>query len=512
MVQNDIHRLHVLLFGAGKIKDALWFCLQSLCAIVQGCSRKLFFACSGNGTGTSWNNRGSNGYYWSSSFNSARNAYNLNFNSGGVTPQNNNNRYNGFAVRPVQHTILTILFLLIYGTDTSAAITRPLSGILQRKETQVETQLCQDLGEKHEAEHGRPVRRSVLSPIQAITIEMLHRGLSEEEGDLRCRVQGPYSTSSVLQLYTCYIREDIYPRHLFLHQGSWYSLWYRPNNGLLQERKSELAEALLRHESRHQGLFHAHCEKETSGNIYVESAENVFSQDKQRQSENMGRGFGYGLYDMVDRDYRDARSETELHHLWLVGGLGRSGSCEVDASSGGWIRLADRQPDKSAILECLYECVRPVREEGAEMQILWQICRRCSYHQYGQRLAFVVGAGDSDILENGTGIRPAHGQDADCGGASWRGVSWLLYQTLSDLCIESCSGENDNKDSRVRLFKAVESDKKCQLVSGYIQAYFIVQFVPQASYDEADFEIRHIQSKYDQIYRQFLFYKSFKNQ
>ena len=41
MVQNDIHRLHVLLLGAGKIKDALWFSLESLCAIVQGCSRKL---------------------------------------------------------------------------------------------------------------------------------------------------------------------------------------------------------------------------------------------------------------------------------------------------------------------------------------------------------------------------------------------------------------------------------------------------------------------------------------
>lgn len=56
-----------------------------------------------NGNGRSWNNRGSNGNYWSASFNSARNARNLNFNSGGVNPQNNNNRYNGFALRPVQH-------------------------------------------------------------------------------------------------------------------------------------------------------------------------------------------------------------------------------------------------------------------------------------------------------------------------------------------------------------------------------------------------------------------------
>ena len=63
---------------------------------------RLFFSCSGNGNGRSWNNRGANGNYWSSTFNSARNARNLNFNSGGVNPQNNNNRYNGFALRPVQ--------------------------------------------------------------------------------------------------------------------------------------------------------------------------------------------------------------------------------------------------------------------------------------------------------------------------------------------------------------------------------------------------------------------------
>ena len=103
MVRYDIHRSHVLRYtDAGKTEDAKWF-FSSLLAIVKGCDRKGFFACSGNGNGTSWNNRGANGNYWSSSFNSARNAYNLNFNSGGVNPQNNNNRYNGFSLRPVQH-------------------------------------------------------------------------------------------------------------------------------------------------------------------------------------------------------------------------------------------------------------------------------------------------------------------------------------------------------------------------------------------------------------------------
>jgi hypothetical protein len=63
----------------------------------------MFFPASGNGNGLSWNNRGTNGNYWSSSLNSATNGRNLNFNSGGVNPQNNNNRYNGFSVRPVQY-------------------------------------------------------------------------------------------------------------------------------------------------------------------------------------------------------------------------------------------------------------------------------------------------------------------------------------------------------------------------------------------------------------------------
>ncbi|MBQ8463223.1 MAG: hypothetical protein IJ544_03815 [Prevotella sp.] len=63
---------------------------------------RLFFSCSGYGNGRSWNGRGSNGYYWSSTWNSARNARNLNFRSGGVNPQSNYNRCRGFALRPVQ--------------------------------------------------------------------------------------------------------------------------------------------------------------------------------------------------------------------------------------------------------------------------------------------------------------------------------------------------------------------------------------------------------------------------
>ena len=58
--------------------------------------------CAGNGNGTSLNNSGSNGNYWSSVPNSDNNnARNLNFNSGNHNT-NNNNRNNGQSVRPVQ--------------------------------------------------------------------------------------------------------------------------------------------------------------------------------------------------------------------------------------------------------------------------------------------------------------------------------------------------------------------------------------------------------------------------
>ena len=84
--------------------SGLYFVIVSGGNRLQGTPGCIFFPCSGNGNGQSWNNRGANGNYWSSSLNSQTNGRNLNFNSGGVNPQNNNNRFNGFAVRAVQHS------------------------------------------------------------------------------------------------------------------------------------------------------------------------------------------------------------------------------------------------------------------------------------------------------------------------------------------------------------------------------------------------------------------------
>lgn len=61
----------------------------------------IFFACSGYGNGTTWGSNGTGGDYWSATYGSAKSAYYLNFNEGGVNPQRNDNRYYGFPVRPV---------------------------------------------------------------------------------------------------------------------------------------------------------------------------------------------------------------------------------------------------------------------------------------------------------------------------------------------------------------------------------------------------------------------------
>ena len=67
----------------------------------------LYFPASGwcNNSDGSLNNVGSNGYYWSAGPNNQNNGWNLNFNSSNVNPLNNNNRSNGFSVRPAQEFI-----------------------------------------------------------------------------------------------------------------------------------------------------------------------------------------------------------------------------------------------------------------------------------------------------------------------------------------------------------------------------------------------------------------------
>jgi hypothetical protein len=62
----------------------------------------IFFPASGDYNGPTLNNRGSSGSYWSSSYNSATNAYLLSFNSSNVSPAYDYSRRCGFTARAVQ--------------------------------------------------------------------------------------------------------------------------------------------------------------------------------------------------------------------------------------------------------------------------------------------------------------------------------------------------------------------------------------------------------------------------
>ena len=92
--------LHILNHIAPPMGTGLLSVFRSIGTDIDLC----FFPASGNRNGTGLNNRGSNGTYWSASLNSQANGYNLNFNESGVNPANNNNRFNGFPVRAVQHS------------------------------------------------------------------------------------------------------------------------------------------------------------------------------------------------------------------------------------------------------------------------------------------------------------------------------------------------------------------------------------------------------------------------
>ena len=374
--QNDIHRSHVPTSKmSGKNQDTEWF-FMSLSVVVQGCDRNSF-PCSGNGRGASWNNRGSNGYYWSASLHSATNGRNLNFNSGGVNPQNNNNRFNGFAVRPVQHTLLHIILFynILYGFEPSAVIARPLSSVLRCEETQVEAFLCPQMGEELQGEHGRALQRFVLQTLQASALEMLHHRLSEEKGDICCCIPRQNRASSILQLYAPAVRADIHTGFLLLYQGTRHGLRHQAHNGLLPERKPELAAQMLRYAPRHSRLLHAHQPEASVGDSHRNVEKDWQSPRQQSIRKDVERCSGLGLYHMAHGGYRHARPERELHLDRRPLELGRPRPCQVDALIRGRPRTSNRQSHLAVVLECLFEHLRPIHEARSALPFLRQICR-----------------------------------------------------------------------------------------------------------------------------------------
>lgn len=64
---------------------------------------RIFFSTSGYGIRTIWGGHGISGYYWTSVFNTSRRAHCLSFNDKGVFQGQVDDRYNGFAIRPVRN-------------------------------------------------------------------------------------------------------------------------------------------------------------------------------------------------------------------------------------------------------------------------------------------------------------------------------------------------------------------------------------------------------------------------
>ena len=70
--------------------------------VVFNLCSSLFLPAAGNFNGTSYNNGGSNGNYWSSTLYSSTNGRNPYFDSGDFDPQGNYGRSYGFSVRAVR--------------------------------------------------------------------------------------------------------------------------------------------------------------------------------------------------------------------------------------------------------------------------------------------------------------------------------------------------------------------------------------------------------------------------
>ena len=503
MVQEDLHRSPVLYsFGnTGKTKDTRWSCfVQPLRVFVQGGDRMAFFPCSGNGNGSSWNNRGGNGNYWSSSLNSATNGRNLSFYSGGVNPQNNNNRFNGFVGRAVQHSFLNILFNILYSlddTDETAVATGVIHCLLRCSQGKGRTLLCPQVGKQSEREHGVALRRFVLSTLQSFTIEMLHSGLSEEARDICSHVQRQNSTSPVLQHDAQNVREDFHTGHIQLHQGSWYALWYWSYYGLLSQGEPQLAEKVLCYALGYSRLLHAHRQKETAGdsNDITETDGNTSYQ--QSLFSEMGRRNRYGLRMLSYGDYRYVRSSYKLHCSWFAGWMDWSRPSQVDAQSGRRVRSSYRKSHVTTILECVYERIRPIYEASLEVSLLWSLRGRCGSSQLQQGVAIIPRSSNSSVPEIGIRIRAAHGQTGNIGGTSWRGIPRSIHKALAHLCIKSFIGSYREEGLCLRLFKALEGIAERQQLSRHLTAYGIAQYCASPVYEIGNTSYRCVQCRYD---------------
>lgn len=367
-----------------------------------------------------------------------------------------------------------------HDTNKRAIATRPVCGLLRCTSPQGHAGLCPSLGRRSQGEHGRVVRGSAYWQIQATALEMLHYRLPEEEGDIRCNVQGQDSASPLLQLYAWCLRENIYSGQLFVHQGTRNTLRNREGYELLQEGEFELATAMLWYAPRHKGLLHAHCQKEALGNCHTDHQKHGYAPYQQVFERDLGRRSRCELHLLADGSDSALGSKSELHHRWGSRELDRAGSCKEYAESGRWTWPTDWKSYFTAILECVPESVRPVCEARTEMQVLWPLCGRWADSEPRQRMAIESCAEDTNVPQGESGFGPTHGQAADKRGTQGHRVPWCIYQALQDIRIEKDFGAHREEANATEFQQAENGCEKRQLISRYLPAYSLLQYTSQA--------------------------------
>lgn len=383
-----------------------------------------------------------------------------------------------------------------HDTDKRAIATRPVCSLLRCTSPQGNASLCSSLGGRSQGEHGRTVRGSVYWQIQATALEMLHYRLPKEEGDLRCHVQGQSSSLPLLQLYAWYLRENIYPGQLFVHQGTWNALRYSKGDELLQEGESELATALLRYAPRHKGLLHAHCQKEALGYCHTIHKEHGYAPYQQGLKRDLGRCSRCQLHLSSNGSDSALGSKSKLHHRWGSRELDRTGPCKEYAESGRWTWPTDWKPYVATVLERVPESVRSVCEARTEMQVLWPLCGRWADSEPQQGMAIEHCATDTDVPQGESGLGPTHGQVTDKRGTQGHRVSWCLYQALQNICIEKDLGAHREETNTTGFQQAENGCQKRQLIPRYLPAYGLLQNTSQAVLQERILALRSVRQRH----------------
>lgn len=260
---------------------------------------------------------------------------------------------------------------------------------------------------------------------------------------------------------------------------------------------AELAEALLCDALGYSRLLHAHRQEETAGDCRWEHQEDGHTQNQQAIGQDMVRCAGCGLPLLADGGYRPSRPKAELYSHRGCYGLDWSRPSEEYAASDGRSRTADRQPDKPALLQCLHESLRPVRQARTEMQVLRTVRGRWNHRQSRQGVAAVTGSSNPEFPQVGAGLRPSHGQAADNGGTQGRGVLGSVHQAVQDLRIKKDFGARGEEAAVARFQQASEDSPFCEQLPWYLPAYGLVQHQAQAVHEDGISENRCVQCRHD---------------